>query len=195
LEPLKTNTHIWDKNNNWSEELEFLKSIIAQTELIETIKWGGCIYVFNGKNVLGIGGFKNYFAIWFFNGVFLKDEKQVLVNAQEGVTKSLRQWRFSSKEEVDETAVLDYIHEAIKNEKQGKQLKPEKGKIIVSELLQKELDADSNLAEAFLKFPPYKQKEFLEYIETAKREETKRSRIEKIRPMLIQNIGLNDKYK
>jgi uncharacterized protein YdeI (YjbR/CyaY-like superfamily) len=195
LEPLKTNTHIWDKNNSWSKELEFLKSIIAQTELIETIKWGGCIYVFNGKNVLGIGGFKNYFAIWFFNGVFLKDEKQVLVNAQEGVTKSLRQWRFSSKEELDETVVLDYIHEAIKNEKQGKQLKPEKGKIIVSELLQKELDADSNLAEAFLKFPLYKQKEFLEHIETAKREETKRSRIEKIRPMLLQNIGLNDKYK
>jgi uncharacterized protein YdeI (YjbR/CyaY-like superfamily) len=195
LEPLKTNTHIWDKNNSWSKELEFLKSIITQTELIETIKWGGCIYVLNGKNVLGIGGFKNYFAIWFFNGVFLKDEKQVLVNAQEGVTKSLRQWRFSSKEEVDETAVLHYIHEAIENEKQGKQLKPEKGKIIVSELLQKELDAYSNLAEAFLKFPSYKQKEFLEYIETAKREETKRSRIEKIKPMLLQNIGLNDKYK
>jgi uncharacterized protein YdeI (YjbR/CyaY-like superfamily) len=195
LEPLKTNTRIWDKNDSWSEELEFLKSIIAKTELIETTKWGGCVYVLNGKNVLGIGGFKNYFTVWFFNGVFLKDEKQVLVNAQEGVTKSLRQWRFSSKDEVDEAAVLHYIHEAIENEKQGKQLKPEKGKSIVSELLQKELDADVNLAEAFLKFSPYKQKEFLEYIETAKREETKRSRIEKIKPMLLANIGLNDKYR
>ncbi|KIA82487.1 YdeI family protein [Flavobacterium sp. AED] len=195
MEPLKTNTHIWDKNDNWSEELEFLKSIIAQTELIETTKWGGCVYVLHGKNVLGIGGFKNYFAIWFFNGVFLKDEKQVLVNAQEGVTKSLRQWRFSSQDEVDKKAVLHYIHEAIENEKQGKQLKPEKGKSIVSELLQKELDADVNLAEAFLKFSPYKQKEFVEYIETAKREETKRSRIEKIKPMLLANIGLNDKYR
>ncbi|WP_035673752.1 YdeI family protein [Flavobacterium sp. 83] len=195
MEPLKTNTHIWDKNDSWSEELEFLKSIIAKTELIETTKWGGCVYVLNGKNVLGIGGFKNYFTIWFFNGVFLKDEKQVLVNAQEGVTKSLRQWRFSSKDEVNEEAVLHYIHGAIENEKQGKNLKPEKGKSIVSEFLQKELDADINLAEAFLKFSPYKQKEFLEYIETAKREETKRSRIEKIKPMLLANIGLNDKYR
>ncbi len=195
MESLKTNPHIWDKNDSWSEELEFLKSIIAKTELIETTKWGGCVYVLNGKNVLGIGGFKNYFTIWFFNGVFLKDEKQVLVNAQEGVTKSLRQWRFSSKDEVDEKAVLHYIHEAIENEKLEKQLKPEKGKSIVSELFQKELDADMNLAEAFLKFSPYKQKEFLEYIETAKREETKRSRIEKIKPMLLANIGLNDKYR
>ncbi|MFV8325542.1 YdeI/OmpD-associated family protein [Flavobacterium sp. ZS1P14] len=195
MEPPKTNTTIWDKVNNWSEELEFLKSIIAQTELIETTKWGGSVYVLNSKNVLGIGGFKNYFTIWFFNGVFLKDEKQVLVNAQEGVTKSLRQWRFSSKEEVDEAVVLHYIHEVIENEKQGKNLKPEKGKKIVSELLQKELDADTNLVEAFLKFSPYKQKEFLEYIETAKREETKHSRIEKIKPMIIENIGLNDKYR
>ncbi|MFV7236281.1 YdeI/OmpD-associated family protein [Flavobacterium sp. ZB4R12] len=195
MEPLKTNTHTWDKVNSWSEELELLKSIIAKTELIETTKWGGYVYVLNDKNVLGVGGFKNYFTIWFFNGVFLKDEKQVLVNAQEGVTKSFRQWRFSSKEEVNEAAVLDYIHEAIENEKQGKHLKPEKGKIIVSELFQKELDADPNLAKAFLKFSPYKQKEFLEYIETAKREETKRSRIEKIKPMILENIGLNDKYR
>ncbi|MFV5695666.1 YdeI/OmpD-associated family protein [Flavobacterium sp. LB3P122] len=195
MEPLKTNTPIWDKNNSWSEELELLKSIIAKTELIETTKWGGCVYVLNGKNVLGIGGFKNYFTIWFFNGVFLKDEKQVLVNAQEGVTKSLRQWRFSSKDEVDEVAVLNYIHEAIENNKQGKNFKPEKGKIIVSELFQKELDSDMNLAEAFLQFSPYKQKEFLEYIETAKREETKRLRIEKVKPMIIENIGLNDKYR
>ena len=195
MEPLKTNIPAWDKVNSWSVELEFLKSIIAKTELVETTKWGGPVYVLNGKNVLGIGGFKNYFTIWFFNGVFLKDEKQVLVNAQEGVTKSLRQWRFLSKNEVDEKAVLHYINEAIENEKQGKNLKPEKGKSIVSELLQKELDTDMNLAEAFLKFSPYKQKEFLEYIETAKREETKHSRIEKIKPMILENIGLNDKYK
>ena len=61
--------------------------------------------------------------------------------------------------------------------------------------IQKELEADTNLADAFLKFSPYKQYEFLEYIETAKREETKLSRIEKIKPMIKDNIGLNDKYR
>lgn len=194
MESSKT-THIWDKNNSWSEELELLKSVIVKTELVETTKWGGIIYVLNGKNVLGIGGFKNYFTIWFFNGVLLQDKKKTLVNAQEGVTKSLRQWRFSSKEEVDEAAVLDYINEAIANEKHGKNSKPQKKEAIVSELLQKEFDADANLADAFLKFSPYKQYEFLEYVETAKREETKRSRIEKIKPMIKENIGLNDKYR
>jgi uncharacterized protein YdeI (YjbR/CyaY-like superfamily) len=185
----------WNKTDKWPEELHLLQSIIDKTELEETTKWGGSVYVLNGKNVLGIGGFKNYFAIWFFNGVFLKDEKQVLVNANEGVTKSLRQWRFASKEEVNEKDVLHYILEAIENERQGKIIKPEKGKVIVSVLFQKELDSDSILAEAFHKFSPYKQKEFLEFIETAKREETKRSRIEKIKPMILENVGLNDKYR
>ncbi|HEY4628339.1 MAG TPA: YdeI/OmpD-associated family protein [Flavobacterium sp.] len=195
MEPAKTDKHIWDKVNSWLEELEFLKSIIAKTELTETTKWGGCVYVLDNKNVVGIGGFKNYFTIWFFNGVFLKDEKKVLVNAQEGVTKSLRQWRFISKDDVDESLVLEYIQEAIENEKQG--IKTQKAEVTVEmpEIFQKELDVDANLAEAFLKFSPYKQKEFLEYIVEAKREETKRSRIEKIKPMILENIGLNDKYR
>jgi uncharacterized protein YdeI (YjbR/CyaY-like superfamily) len=195
LEPSKTDKHTWDKVNSWSEELEFLKSIIAKTELIETSKWGGCVYVLDNKNVVGIGGFKNYFTIWFFNGVFLKDEKKALVNAQEGVTKSLRQWRFTSKDDVNEALVLEYIQEAIENEKQGIKSPKAQVNIEMPEIFQKELDVDINLAEAFLKFSPYKQKEFLEYIVEAKREETKRSRIEKIKPMILKNIGLNDKYR
>lgn len=184
-----------EKNNNWEEELQLLQSIIAQTELTETTKWGNLVYTLNGKNVLGISGFKNYFTIWFFNGVFLKDEKKVLVNAQEGKTKSLRQWRFSSKEEVNEKMMLAYIHEAIENEKIGKSIKPERKKVVISEIFKKEFESNKNLAEAFQKFPPYKQKEFLEYLESAKREETKLLRMEKIKPIILENIGLNDKHR
>jgi uncharacterized protein YdeI (YjbR/CyaY-like superfamily) len=184
-----------DKINKWEEEINLLQTIIAQTELVETTKWGTSVYTLNGKNVLGISGFKNYFAIWFFNGVFLKDEKKLLVNAQEGVTKSQRQWRFLTKEEVDNKLVLLYIHEAIENEKQGKCLKPEKKEVIISNFFEKELNADLSLAEAFRKFAPYKQKEFLEYIETAKQEATKHSRMAKIKLLILENIGLNDKHR
>lgn len=195
MEPISDKKHVWDKVNNWEEELLFLKSIIDKTELIETIKWGGPIYVYNKKNVIGIGGFKNYFAIWFLNGVFLKDEKKRLINAQEDKTKSMRQWRFTSKEEVNEKEVLEYILEAIENEKQGKIIKPSKKEAIVSELLDKEMKLNPALAEAFQKFSPYKQYEFLEYIENAKQEKTKLSRIEKVIPMILNNVGLNDKYR
>lgn len=195
MEPNSDKKHVWDKVNKWEEELLFLKSIIDKTELVETIKWGAPIYVYNKRNVIGIGGFKDYFAIWFLNGVFLKDEKKRLINAQEDKTKSMRQWRFTSKDEVNEKEVLEYILEAIENEKQGKILKPTKKEAIVSELLQKEMDLNPALAAAFQKFTPYKQYEFLEYIESAKQEKTKITRIEKVIPMILNNIGLNDKYR
>ncbi|RTY95291.1 YdeI family protein [Flavobacterium sp. GT3R68] len=185
----------WNKGNLWPEELDILHSVIAKTELIETVKWGGPIFTAHGKNVLGVGGFKNFFTIWFFNGVFLKDEQNVLVTAQEGITKSLRQWRFYSKEEINEPLILSYIKEAIENEKAGKIIKPTKKEEIVSELFQKELDIDKALSEAFHKFSLYKQREFLEHIESAKREETKLARIEKLKPLILDNIGLNDKYR
>ena len=195
VEPNSDKKHVWDKVNQWEEELLFLKSIIDKTDLVETIKWGGPIYVYNKKNVIGIGGFKNYFAIWFLNGVFLKDEKKRLINAQEDKTKSMRQWRFTSKDEVNEKEVLEYIQEAIENEKQGKVIKPSKKEAIISELLENEMTQNPALKEAFAKFSPYKQYEFLEYIETAKQEKTKLSRIEKVIPMILANVGLNDKYR
>jgi uncharacterized protein YdeI (YjbR/CyaY-like superfamily) len=195
LESQSDSKGLWKFSQKWEEELILLKSIIDKTELTETIKWGGPVYVFNKKNVIGLGGFKDYFAIWFFNGVFLKDEKKKLLNAQEDKTKSLRQWRFNSREELDEAVILEYIQEAIENEKQGKIIKPSKKETITSELLNKEMSQNPALKEAFKKFSPYKQYEFLEYIETAKQEKTKISRIEKVVPMILGNIGLNDKYR
>jgi uncharacterized protein YdeI (YjbR/CyaY-like superfamily) len=185
----------WNSNDLWIEELELLKSIISKTELIETTKWGGIVYTINNKNVIGIGGFKNFFTIWFFNGVFLQDQLNILVNANEGVAKALRQWRFTSINEINEKRILAYIKEAIANEKEGKSIKPTKKEIKISVFFQNHLENDSLFAVAFHKFSPYKQKEFLEYIDSAKQEKTKITRFEKIKPFILDNIGLNDKYR
>jgi len=185
----------WNSNEQWAEELGLLRAIIQKTELVETNKWGGEVYTLNNKNVLGIGGFKNYFVIWFWNGVFLKDEAQVLVNANEGVTKGLRQWRFTSATELDEKLILRYIHEAIANEKAGLSIKPEKKAAMQCAFFEKELQNNSALKAAFEKFSPYKQKEFWEYMATAKQEKTKVTRLEKIAPMILEGKGLNDKYR
>ncbi|UOX34137.1 DUF1801 domain-containing protein [Flavobacterium sediminilitoris] len=190
-----TDKKIWDKANQWNEELELLKSIINTTNLIETTKWGTSVYTHNNKNIIGIGGFKSYFGLWFFNGVFLKDEYNLLINAQEGTTKSLRQMRFQSKADINEKIILEYLTEAIKVEENGLSIKPQKKEQLVSAFLQNEFKSDLNLKIAFEKLSPYKQREFIEYIETAKQEKTKLSRFEKIKPMILANIGLNDKYR
>lgn len=89
-------------NTKWDEELALIAAIFDKTPLEKSIKWGADVFTCNGKNVVSYGGFKDYFTIWFYNGVFLEDKFKVLINAQDGKTKSLRQWRFKSKNEIDE---------------------------------------------------------------------------------------------
>lgn len=182
--------------NGWEEELARLTAILRKTDLEETIKWGMPAFTYKRRNVVGIAGFKSHFTLWFYNGVFLSDEAQVLTNAQEGKTKSLRQWRFTSHTEIDEPLILSYINEAIDNEKQGKVRKPEaKGRLPIPPHLKNALEEDEPLKQRFEKLSLYKQNEYVEYITEAKQETTKISRIEKIRPLILQGIGLHDKYK
>ena len=185
----------WNKTNQWENELEQLHAIIRKTPLVKTTKWGGPVYTYNNKNVVGIGGFKSYFGIWFYNGVFLKDEKKLLINANEENTKSLRQMRFNSVKEIDEKLILAYIKEAIEIEEKGLVIPKEKKETIIPELLQNELDRNSELNDKFNTFSPYKQREFIEYIITAKQEKTQISRLQKVILMILEGRGLNDKYR
>lgn len=178
------------------EILIVLRELLLSTELTETVKWGSPVYTLNDKNVVGIGAFKSYTGLWFYQGAFLKDEADVLINASEGVTKALRQWRFSSVDQIDDKLVLQYVHEAIENQKQGKELKPDRErKLIIPEELQRALDEDTMLETCFYAFSPGCQREFAGYISEAKRTETRENRIQKIIPMILEKRGLNDKYK
>ena len=185
----------WNKTNQWENELEQLHAIICKTPLVETTKWGGPVNTYNNKNVVGIGGFKSYFGIWFFNGVFLKDEKKLLINANEENTKSLRQMRFNSVKEIDEKLILTYIKEAIEIEEKGLVIPKEKKETIIPELLQNELDKNSELNDKFNTFSPYKQREFIEYIITVKQEKTQISQLQKVILMILEGRGLNNKYR
>lgn len=185
-----------EKHDRWKKELEKLRAILLTTELTETIKWGAPTYTFNNKNVVGIGAFKSYCGLWFFQGALLNDTANVLYNAQEGKTKALRQWRFESEGEIDKKLILKYVQQAIDNQKKGLEIKPETNKTLV---LGQELEAlfkeDTAFKTAFYKLTPGKQREYAQYITDAKRAVTKIKRLEKIMPMILEGKGLHDKYK
>ena len=97
---MKKDTTVLDyieKHQTYMKELVLLRDILNNTDLEETIKWGAPCYTINGKNIVGMAAFKSYIGLWFHQGVFLKDLKKVLINAQEGTTKALRQWRFKNR--------------------------------------------------------------------------------------------------
>jgi uncharacterized protein YdeI (YjbR/CyaY-like superfamily) len=88
------------------------------------------------------------------------------------------------------------VNEAINNQKLGKELEIERNKKIeIPEELQLQFEKDKLLKSAFELFTPGKQREFIEYVSEAKRTATKHSRVQKIIPLIHENIGLNDKYR
>lgn len=185
-----------ETHEKWSDALTVLRGIINATQLDEAIKWSAPTYSVNGKNVLAIGAFKHHFGIWFFNGVFLKDEQNLLVNAQKK-TKAMRQMRFESINDINKAAVLAYVKEAIENQKAGKEIKPNRSKkeIVIPPELQTLLNGNKELLSSFNTLSPSKQREYCDHIASAKREPTKISRLEKIKPMILKGAGLHDKYK
>ena len=195
MEMAKTVEEYFDKHSEHQSSLEQLRSILLRTEMKETLKWGIPTYTVNGKNVMGLGAFKSYVGIWFFNGVFLKDEAKKLINAQDGKTKGMRQWRFNDIKEIDEELILEYASEAIQNQKDGKEVKPEKKPLIIPDELKEVLASDVELSEIFDELSLTNKRDYAEYIAEAKREETKQKRLDKIIPMIREGVGLNDKYK
>lgn len=185
-----------ETEQKFAEELTLLKSILQKSGLTETIKWGTEVYTHQGKNIVGLAGFKNFVALWFYNGVFLRDEHQVLQCSQEGKTKALRKWQINAKDQINESLILEYVREAIENEEQGRVWKPQKAEPAkVPELLSAALAEDQALNAAFSQLTPSKQREYIEHLDAAKREDTKKTRLEKMRPLILQGVGLHDQYK
>ncbi|PIB28108.1 hypothetical protein BFP77_10685 [Maribacter sp. 4U21] len=188
----------YEEEHLFKEAITQLRELVIKTDLEETFKWMFPTYTLNGKNVLAICKFKGHFGIWFFNGVFLSDSKNVLENAQEGKTQAMRHWKFKSRDEIKEKMVSAYINEAIENERKGIRLVPKKKQGIVV-VLPKELkiafENNPELKKAFHTLSSSRQKEYAEYISGAKREQTKEARLSKILPMILEGKGLNDQYR
>lgn len=185
-----------NKSGKWKSGLTLLRHSILKTELTETVKWGAPVYTLNNKNVIGLGGFKNFLSIWFYQGVFLSDPEKILINAQEGTTRGLRQLRFGTLEEIESSmeTIMEYVHEAIENQKQGKQIEIKVKELSVPKELDEALE-NYNLTETFNQLSLSKKRDYAEFISSAKQDSTKHRRLDKIIPMIKLGIGLNDKYK
>ena len=192
----KTVDEFFKNLTQWQTELKLLREIILETNLEETIKWGAPTYTYNKKNVVGLSAFKSYFGLWFFQGGLLKDSANKLINAQEGKTKALRQWRFNTPDEIDKELIKSYILASVENFKNGIEIKPNRNKKIqIPDELKNAFKLDKSLEEKFKALTMGKKREYAEHIANAKRAATRKSRLEKCIPLILSGVGLNDKYK
>lgn len=191
----KTVDEYFETDKYWIEEQRQLREILLATGLEESIKWGGPVYTLQGKNIVGLGGFKGYFGLWFFQGALLSDPARRLINAQEGKTEALRQLRFGSAGEIDRELIFAYVSEAVENQRAGREIKPAKKPLMIPDELEAAFAGDRDLRTAFEALGLGKKRDFAEYVGGAKRAETRARRLQKVIPMIREARGLNDTYK
>jgi uncharacterized protein YdeI (YjbR/CyaY-like superfamily) len=182
--------------SRWHNELKRLREILLSTGLTEEVKWGSPCYTARGRNVVGMAAFKSYFGLWFFQGALLTDNRQVLINAQPGKTRALRQWRMMSAREIQARTIKRYVKEAVKIAGQGRRVAVErKQTLVVPAELRRALEENKIAGENFDKLKPGQRRAYAEYIAEAKRNDTKLRRLEEILPMISAGAGPNDKYR
>lgn len=180
---------------SWKAEMNELRSIVLESELVEELKWYQPCYTFDKKNIAIISAFKNYCVLSFFKGVLLNDPKGIL-NKPGANSQSTRIIKFTSVDEIQKLklTIKTYIKEAIKNERLG--LKVKFKSIIEHKIpaeLQQKFTQDSAFRKAFKLLTPGRQRGYILYFSAPKQSETRHSRIEKCAQKIFDGKGLNDR--
>jgi uncharacterized protein YdeI (YjbR/CyaY-like superfamily) len=182
------------KAKKWQEEMTLLREIILDCNLDEDYKWMHPCYTYENSNIVLIHQFKEYCALLFFKGVLMKDKKGLLIQQTENV-QDRRQMRFTSLEEIEalRPVIKEYIKEAIKIEQSGLKVEfKQTADFNMPEEFKMRLDKDKKLKSAFEGLTPGRQRGYLLYFSSAKRSETRESRIEKYIPQILSGKGLED---
>jgi len=182
------------KSKQWQEELQKLRTIILDCQLIEEVKWRVPCYTFQGSNVLFIGRFKESCVLSFVKGALLKDAKGILVQQTEN-SQSVRVIRFTHLQQIVklEPVLKAYINEAIEVEKAGLKVTLKKiSEYSIPEEFQAKLDEIPDLKTAFAALTPGRQRAYILHFSAAKQSKTRASRVEKWMPPILNGKGLDD---
>ncbi|TLS36927.1 YdeI/OmpD-associated family protein [Pseudalkalibacillus caeni] len=182
------------KSKQWKEEFEKLRNIVLACDLTEEIKWKHPTYMFEDNNIVTIHGFKEYCALLFHKGALLKDPQGILIQQTENV-QAARQIRFTNVQAIMEmeSAIKDYIDEAIEVEKAGLKVDFKKTtEYSMPEELQNKFDEIPDLKTAFEALTPGRQRAYILYFSKAKQSKTRESRVEKYTQHILDGKGLND---
>ena len=174
----------------WRNGLNSLRRICIAVGLTETVKWGQPCYMSADRNVAILGALRRDFRLSFFNPALLKDPENILEKPGPN-TQHPDMIRFTDDSQVAamEPIIRSYLREAIGYAETG--IKPAKQTNQIdwpSELLEA-LDNDPELAKAFHALTPGRQKSYAINLNSAKKPETRTTRIKKFRPKILAGKG------
>jgi uncharacterized protein YdeI (YjbR/CyaY-like superfamily) len=176
--------------DRWEAEITEMQRVLASLPLKEERKWGSPTYTVDGKNVVIIQCFKEYFALGFFQGALLKDPKKVLV--QLGRVQAGRVMKLANVKDIKAKAatIKAYVREAIAVEKAGLRVEPKKtSDYPIPEELTARFRKDARFKRAFEALTPGRQRSYLYHFAQAKQPATRVARIEKAMPAILAGRG------
>jgi uncharacterized protein YdeI (YjbR/CyaY-like superfamily) len=174
----------------WEAEIAEMRRVLAGLAMKEECKWGKPTYTVDGKNIVIMQGFKEYFALGFFQGALLKDPSRVLV--QLGQVQAGRVMKFTSAKDIAANAgtIKAYVREAIAVEKAGLQVKRKStSDFPVPEELSERFRRDPRFKRAFEALTPGRQRSYLYHFAAAKQSATRTARIDKAMPAILEGRG------
>jgi uncharacterized protein YdeI (YjbR/CyaY-like superfamily) len=174
----------------WQAEIAETRRVLADFAMKEERKWGKPTYTVDGKNIVILQGFKEYFGLGFFQGALLKDPKKVLV--QLGQVQAGRVMKFTGVKEIGAQAatIKAYVREAIAVAKAGLRVEKKKtSDFPVPEELTERLRTDPRFKRAFEALTPGRRRSYLYHFGAAKQSATRVARIEKAMPAIFEGRG------
>src|SRR5262245_23373957 len=146
----------------WEAEIAEMRRVLAGLAMKEECKWGKPTYTVDGKNIVIMQGFKEYFGLGFFQGALLKDPKKVLV--QLGQVHAGRVMKFTTAKGIRAKAatIKAYVREAIAVEKAGLRMTPKKrSDVPIPAELRAQFRKDPRFRRAFEALTPGRQRGYL----------------------------------
>ena len=174
----------------WKAEIAAMRRVLADFAMKEERKWGKPTYTIDGRNIVILQGFKEYFALGFFQGALLKDRKKLLV--QLGKVHAGRVMKFTTAKDIAAQAatIKAYVREAIAGENAGLRMKKKTtSDYPVPEELSERFKKDARFKRAFEALTPGRQRGYLHFFAAAKQSATRRARIEKAMPAIFEGRG------
>jgi uncharacterized protein YdeI (YjbR/CyaY-like superfamily) len=184
----------FNKETKWQEAYAELRTLVLDTGLTETLKWGCPCYTNENSNVVLIHGFKDYCALLFMQGALLKDPAGILVQQTENV-QATRQIRFKNLESIldSQSTIKAYLEEAIQIDKAGLKVELKKtAEFNLPEEFQQVLDEMPELKTAFEALTPGRQRGYLLHFSAPKQAKTRAARVEKYLQKILDGKGLDD---
>jgi uncharacterized protein YdeI (YjbR/CyaY-like superfamily) len=180
--------------DKWQPEITEMRRVLAGLGMNEERKWGKPTYTLDGKNIVIMQGFKEYFSLLFFQGALLKDPRKLLV--QLGQSHSARVMKFTAAKDIKAKAasIKAYVREAIQISQSGARVERKKtADFAVPEELAQRFRKDPRFKRAFEALTPGRQRSYLHHFGTAKQSATRAARIEKAMPAIFEGRGFGER--